>query len=369
MNFKLSLLTGIMFCAFFLHSSFAQTTAITGKVVDATDKLALPGVSIKVKGTTGGTVTDANGLFKINVPSTTSTLTFTYIGYQDQEVAIDANTTINVSLVSVNNKLNDVVVVGYGTVRKSDLTGAVSQVKSKELNSFPATNPLQALSGRAAGVQVLQNGGAPGGSVSVRIRGTNSVQGSNEPLYVIDGFPISGTNPTILNNADVESMEVLKDASATAIYGSRGANGVVIITTKRGKAGKTQVDIESSYSSQSLRKKLDLMNAQEFAIFYNEQAINDKLPLYFTQNQIANYANNSYDWQDLVFTKAPIKTLSLSVSGGNEKTQFSISGSAFGQEGIIKGSDYNRYSLRTNINHEISRKFNVKRFNTHQYRH
>jgi TonB-linked SusC/RagA family outer membrane protein len=350
---------GILFCVFISQNIFAQSMAITGKIVDANDKIGLPGVSVKLKGTATGTITNGSGAFKITVPSANSTLVFSYVGYQDQEVIIGTNTTLSINLVASDNKLNDVVVVGYGTVRKSDLTGSVSQVKSKELNSFPATNPLQALSGRAAGVQVLQNGGSPGGSVSVRIRGTNSVQGSNEPLYVIDGFPIAGTNPSIINNFDIESMEVLKDASATAIYGSRGANGVVIITTKKGKAGRTAVNLESSYSTQSLRKKIDLMNAQEFATFYNEQAANDKLPLYFTQQQISNYASNSYDWQDLVFTKAPIKALSLNITGGSEKTQFAISGSFFGQDGIIKGSNYDRYSLRTNINHEISKKFSV----------
>lgn len=359
MKSTVSLMLGLLFCVFFLQSTMAQSIAITGKVVDANNKLSLPGVSVKLKGGTTVTVTDGNGAFKINVPAPNAVLVFSYVGYQDQEIITGANTVLNVNLVTSNNELNDVVVVGYGTVKKSDLTGSVSQVKSKELNSFPATNPLQALSGRAAGVQVLQNGGSPGGSVSVRIRGTNSVQGSNEPLYVIDGFPISGTNPSTINNADIESMEVLKDASATAIYGSRGANGVVIITTKKGKAGKTAVNLESSYSTQSLRKKLELMNAQEFASFYNEQAANDKLPPYFTQQQIDNYAGNSYDWQDLVFTKAPIKTLSLNISGGNDKTQFSISGSFFGQDGIIKGSNYDRYSLRTNINHEISKLFSV----------
>src|SRR5690606_37897071 len=221
----------------------------------------------------------------------------------------------------------------------------------------PSASVLNSLSGRAAGVQVLQGSSAPGSGPSIRIRGQNSIQGDNEPLYVVDGFPVRNS-PTLLNNSDVESIEILKDASATAIYGSRGANGVVLITTKQGKAGRTMVDFETSYSSQTLRKKLDLMNAREYALLNNEQAANDGLDPYFTEEEI-NALGQSYDWQDLVFQSAPIRTTSLNVRGGNEKTQFSLAGSIFGQEGIVKGSDYNRYSLRANVNHEISDKFRV----------
>ncbi|MFN3380392.1 MAG: SusC/RagA family TonB-linked outer membrane protein, partial [Runella zeae] len=179
-----------------------------------------------------------------------------------------------------------------------------------------------------------------------------------EPLYVVDGFPTSGSNPTILNNSDIESIEILKDASATAIYGSRGANGVVLITTKQGKAGKTQVDYEGSYSIQTLRKKLDLMNAKEYATFYNMQATNDGVAPYFTQSQIDGFGEG-YDWQNLIFRKAPMQTHNLTVSGGNEKTRYSIGGSIFGQQGIIIGSDYNRYSLRANVTTDVSKKFNL----------
>jgi TonB-linked SusC/RagA family outer membrane protein len=337
----------------------AADRQISGTVKSETGE-GLPGVSVVVKNTTRGTTTDAQGKYKLTIPDDgrAITLVFSFVGYLNQEIAIGNRASIDLQLVPNDKSLDEVIVVGYGTVKKSDLTGSLSQVKSKEINSYPATNVLQALTGRAAGVQVLQNTGAPGASVSVRIRGTNSIQGSNEPLYVVDGFPLSGSNPTVLNNADIENMEILKDASATAIYGSRGANGVVLITTKHGKAGKTRVDLETSYSSQTLRKKLDLMNAQEYATFYNEQATNDKQKPYFTQDQI-NAFGQGFDWQNLVFQKAPMKTTALNVSGGNEKTQFSLSGSAFNQDGIVKGSDYNRYSLRANINHAVSSKFSV----------
>ncbi|WP_293689563.1 MULTISPECIES: TonB-dependent receptor [unclassified Spirosoma] len=330
---------------------------ISGIVKSETGE-GLPGVSVVVKNTTRGATTDAEGKYRLNIPDGAATLVFSFVGYQNQEISIGSRSTIDVQMIPDDKSLDEVVVVGYGTVKKSDLTGSLAQVKAKDLNAYPATNVLQALSGRAAGVQVLQNTGAPGGSVSVRIRGTNSIQGSNEPLYVVDGFPLSGSNPTVLNNADIENIEILKDASATAIYGSRGANGVVLITTKRGKAGKATVDFEASYSSQTLRKKLDMMNAKEYATFYNEQAANDGLKPYFTQDQINAFGQGT-DWQNLVFQTAPMKTASLNISGGNEKTQFSLSGSVFSQDGIIRGSDYNRYSIRTNINHALSKKLSV----------
>ncbi|KAA0992709.1 SusC/RagA family TonB-linked outer membrane protein [Dyadobacter aurulentus] len=333
----------------------AQGQSVTGKVTGATNE-ALPGVSILIKGTTQGTTTDETGAYRLQVSTADAVLVFSFVGYVSKEVSVANQSTISVTLQQDDQQLSEVVVVGYGTVRKSDLTGSLSQVKTKEINAFPATNVLQAMSGRAPGVQVTQNTGAPGAAVSVRIRGTNSVQGSNEPLYVVDGFPTSGSNPTIINNSDIESIEILKDASATAIYGSRGANGVVLITTKQGKSGKMQVDYEGSFSQQSLRKKLDLMNATEYANFYNEQAANDKVAPYFTQDQIAGFGNG-YDWQDLIFRKAPMKAHNLTVGGGNEKTRFSIGGSILDQDGIVIGSDYKRYSLRASVNSDISKMF------------
>jgi TonB-linked SusC/RagA family outer membrane protein len=330
---------------------------VKGKVVDEKGE-ALPGVSVVMKGTQRGTTTDMDGSFLLEVADQNSVLILSFVGYLSKEVTVGSQGMLEITLQADNRILEEVVVVGYGTVKKSDLTGSLSQVKARELTAYPATSVLQALSGRAAGVQVTQNTGAPGAGVSVRIRGTNSILGGNEPLYVVDGFPINGSNPTVLNNADIESIEILKDASATAIYGSRGANGVVMVTTKRGKAGQTNVDFETSYSTQKLRKRLDMMNAREYATFYNEQAANDKLNPYFTQAQIDGMGEG-FDWQDLVFQTAPMKTASLNISGGNEKTQFAIAGSTFNQNGIIKGSDYKRYSLRTNLNHTISKHFSV----------
>lgn len=322
--------------------------------------LPLPGVTILIQGSTTGTVSNEAGEFSINAEQG-DVLVFSFVGFETQRITINTQTVLEVTMKEDAKALEEIVVIGYGTVKKSDLTGSVTSVKNKELTAFPTTNILQALAGRAAGVQVIQNTGAPGAPISVRIRGTNSIQGGNEPLYVVDGFPFSG-NPTQLNSYDIESIEVLKDASATAIYGSRGANGVVLITTKQGKEGQTRVDIETSYSVQSLNKKMDLMNASEYAQLQNIQAANDNIPLYFTQEQLDSYSEG-YDWQDLIFQKAPIASTSLNISGGNAKTKFSVGGGFFGQEGIIKGSDYNRYSLRTSLDHKISEKFSLN-FNT-----
>jgi TonB-dependent starch-binding outer membrane protein SusC len=347
------LLVGLLF----MQNSFAQNIrSITGKVTSSDDQAGLTGVSVRLKGTPIGVNTDANGNFKINVTQSNGTLVFTSTGYKPQEINIKSKSVINVALIPNVSKLQDVVIIGYGTVKKKDLTGSVAQVTSKEINAYPTTSVMQALTGKAAGVQVLQNTGAPGDGISVRIRGANSLQGNNEPLYVIDGFPTS--DPTLVNNSDIESIEILKDASATAIYGSRGANGVVIITTKKGRSGKTQVNVESSYTSQTLRKKLDLMNAKQYAMFYNEQLTNDNVAPYFSQAYIDSLGTG-FDWQDFVFQRAPMKTLSVNINGGNEKTQFSITGSTLKQDGIIKRSDYSRYSLDLNLNHEISKKLNV----------
>jgi TonB-dependent starch-binding outer membrane protein SusC len=336
-------------------SPASQQGAVTGKVTDRSGS-PLPGVTVVIKGTTTGTITGNDGNFSLtNVPPS-GTLVFSFVGMRTQEVAVGNQSTLNISLIEETIGIEEVVAIGYGTMKKSDLTGSVSQVKGDELNAFPSTNIFQALQGRSSGLQVYQSTGAPGASTSIRIRGANSIQGSNEPLYVVDGFPIN--NPTALNNSDIESIEILKDASSTAIYGSRGANGVVLITTKKGIKGKNNVEFESSYSSQSLIRKMDLMNAREYATLYNIKAVNDKVAPYFTENQINGFGEG-FDWQDFIYQTAPIITTALNVNGGDEKTRFSISGSILNQDGIIKGSTYDRYSVRSNLDHQFSRKFSA----------
>lgn len=333
---------------------------VKGEVVNQ-EGLPLAGVSVVEKGTDNGTTTDESGMFSLEVANEDAILVVTYIGHQSREISIKKNDFKRIVLESLENDLDNVVVVGYGTVKKSDLTGAVAQVKEKDINAFPNANVIQALSGRASGVIVNQTSGAPGPGLNIRIRGGNSILGSNEPLYVIDGFPLSGNsaNPSHINTSDIESVEILKDASSTAIYGSRGANGVVMITTKKGKTGRTRVDFDFSRSTQRLIKKLDLMNATEYARFYNEQAANDDVDPYFSEEEISAMGEG-FDWQDFVFQKAPMTTASLNMNGGNASTQFSLGASYFGQEGIIKGSDYTRYSLQTSLNHRISDRFRVQ---------
>ncbi len=337
--------------------------SITGRVFDQVTNETLPGVNVVIVGTTQGAATDADGRYLIeDVEPGVYRLQASIIGYQSQivsDVSVSDNqpTEVNFTLREDVAGLEEVVVIGYGTVQRADLTGSIASVKGEDISILPTTSLLHALAGRAPGVQVIQSTGAPGTGPSVRIRGSNSIQGGNEPLYVIDGFPLSGS-PTHLNTTDIQSMEILKDASATAIYGSRGANGVVVITTKQGAAGRTRVDFESSYGVQSLRKKLELMNAQEYAQLMNLQAKNDKLQPYFTEDQIASFGEG-FDWQDFIFRQAPMLTSALNISGGNTNTRFSVSGSVAAQEGIIPGSDYNRYALRTNFDHTISSKFSV----------
>lgn len=335
----------------------AQGNEVSGNVTDEASGSGLPDITVHVKGNTTGTITDAKGNYHINIASGNVTLLFTGIGYTPKEVPVNNQARINVKLSVSSESLNSVVVIGYGTVNKKDLTGSVSTVKGKDLDAFPASNIQLALSGRSAGVQVMQNSGAPGAAISIRIRGTNSISGDNEPLYVIDGFPTS--NSRLINNSDIESIEVLKDASATAIYGSRGANGVVIITTKSGKAGTTEINYESNFAVQQLRKKLDMMNAQEYVNYENLIASSLGQAPRFTDAEVQN-VGKGFDWQDFVYHKALMQNHSLNIQGGNDKTKFSVSGSFFGQDGLVRNSGYYRYSLASKIDHKISDKLEFK---------
>jgi TonB-dependent starch-binding outer membrane protein SusC len=368
-------LFALLFFALLLQpfSSFAQekNTLIKGVVQNA-QKTPLASVTVLLRNTktdkTVGANTDSSGNFTFThiSPGGPYSLSFSMVGYQPHNLygynikSGDA-LTLSVELKEATVALDQVVVVGYGTARKKDVTGSVAKVSSQELNSFPVNNPVQGMQGRVAGVQVSQNSGEPGGTVSVRIRGGNSLQGGNEPLYVVDGFALSGP-PSAINPNDIESMDVLKDASATAIYGSRGANGVVLITTKAGKAGKTQVSLDSYYGIQQLTKRLELMNAKEFALLANERAANDNVQPFFTQAQIDSFGEGT-DWQSVLFRKAAIQNHGLTVSGGSENTQFSVSANYFGQEGILQGSNFQRGSLRGNVNQKISSKLKLN-YNT-----
>mgnify|MGYP002241354967 CR=1 FL=1 len=245
---------------------------LTGTILDGMGEPVI-GANVLVKGTTNGVVTDLNGKFSLQVKPN-DILQISYIGYNSQEVAVKGQHTLNITLKEDVESLDEVVVVGYGTMKKKDLTGSVSSVKADELTAFTVANPVQALQGRVPGVVLSQNTGDPSGDYSIRIRGVNSIKGDNSPLYIIDGIPASTAS---INTYDIESMEILKDASATAIYGSRGANGVVMITTKKGKSGKAKVSYDFEYGFQKQIKKLDLMDAQEWARFYNEYLVNAEI--------------------------------------------------------------------------------------------
>ena len=295
---------------------------VAGKVTDRTGQ-PLIGVSVKIKGTNSGVSTDVNGQYSLNIPDGNKTLVFTYIGYLSQEIPVNNRTAINVSMQEDAAILDEVVVIGYGIVKKSDITGSISSVSSKDINAVPSANLMQALSGRAAGVQVKANNGSPGAPVSIRIRGTNSIVGNNEPLYVIDGFPVN--DALSINNASIESIEILKDASAVAIYGSRASNGVVLITTKKGKAGETRVSFDSSLGSQQLIRKMEMMNPLEYAEYFNYIQTAQGVAPIFSATRLSEFAamGEGTNWQDVVFRAAPIQNHTLVISGGDRKTQFS----------------------------------------------
>lgn len=406
----------------------AQDRTVSGKVTSLEDGSALPGVSITVKGTTRGVTTDASGGYKISVPNGAKLL-FSFVGFNSQDVTVGAKTEINLVLRSSATDLEEVVIVGYGTQAKSKATYSVATIKSDAIKDIPVTGLDQAMQGRAAGVLVTSSSGSPGGGVNVRLRGGSSITASNEPLYVVDGVPIStgsfsqlgfGNQTTnALNDippTDIESIDILKDAAASAIYGSRAANGVVLITTKKGKAGKTQISFNYSMgSSQKYNSTLRSISGAEETKLLQEMVINrygvtdasgnlttpafgtgtsawaspaDAAAFFFSSDANAStnssgpkllFLNsdaekakgirtvdvfkdpskaNSTNWQDQIFRTAPVKQYDISARGGNEKTTFFVSGSIFDQSGIIVGSDYKRYTGRINVDNQVSK--NVK---------
>lgn len=359
--------------------NFAIAQTITGTVTDAESGEPLIGANILVKGTSSGTITDFDGKYSIEVPANATSLEISYTGYSSQTVEIAGRTQIDLSL-SAGELLEEVVVVGYGSVKKSDLTGAVSSVTEKDFNTGVITSPEQLIQGRAAGVQITEASGEPGAGVSIRIRGTSSVRGGNNPLFVIDGVPLSGDGTTaggsasgmgstaarnplnFLNPNDIASIDILKDASATAIYGSRGANGVVIITTKSGQAGKGVLDYAYSLGVANIAKKYDLLTADELLAAYAD----------FNGQQAANDLDGGADtdWQDEVFRTALTQNHNLSFGGGNAQGNYRFSLSYFDQEGIVEESALERVTARFNgsrkfINDKltISSQFTVS--NTH----
>ncbi|MNX22808.1 TonB-dependent Receptor Plug Domain protein [compost metagenome] len=356
---------------------------VKGRVVDEKGQ-PLPGAVIKVKGTGKVTAADANGNFSFNDLSEAAVLVISYTGYIPQEVSVGNKTVIQVSLKEDNQSLNTVVVVGYGTQQKKDITGSISSMNAQKIKDQPVVSLDQAMAGQMAGVQVTQATGAPGGGASVRIRGAGSLSAGNEPLYVVDGFPVTNdynqrNNPlSTINPADIDNIQVLKDASATAIYGSRGSNGVVIITTKSGKSGASKIDFSINTGVQQVERTLDVLNAKEFAVYINEarnnawvnsgpgRSITDpnsvrnnvmyNLPAIFADPESLGVGTN---WQNEIFRNAPMSNYQLSFSGGNEKTKYFLSGGYLTQEGVVLNTDLKRYSFRLNVESQVNKSIKV----------
>jgi TonB-linked SusC/RagA family outer membrane protein len=335
----------------------AAKSKITGRVTSVKDSQGIPGASVVVKGTTTGTTTDPNGEFSLEAPSD-ATLVISYIGFTAEEVPVAGNSRLEIGLVEDIQSLSEVVVTGYGELRRVDVPGAQTTIGAKAIEKTVNTTIEQAIQGRAAGVYVTQNTGAPGGGVSVNIRGVNTITGSNEPLYVIDGVQIqgsvspSGSNPlSTLNPADVESIEVLQGPSATAIYGSRATNGVVLITTKRGKSGEVRISYGYLYSVQTEPKRLSVMDMRQYAQMDNEyKAIaGGTVREDFLDPSILGRGT---DWQEELFQNAPMNKHQLSLSGGGDKTTYYLSGEYLDQKGIALGSGFDRYSVRLNLDNK-----------------
>jgi len=374
------------------YSSMELETTVSGTITDG-DGIPMIGVSVLEKGTGNGTISDVSGKYRLTV-NDGATLVFSYISYTSQEISISGRTTIDVVMAESTSVLNEVVVIGYGRQAKRDITGSVSTLSADQIKDFPVTSFENAIQGQLAGVQVTETSGEPGAGPSIRVRGLGSISAGNEPLYVIDGLPISknvdlgvqgdnfrrGTgrfrppsqNPLgALNPNDIESIQVLKDASAASIYGSRGSNGVVIITTKKGKrTGAPLISYDTYVGVQSVANKLDLMNSEEF-IAYNIEATNNAYlqanpgasasdPNSMRSNaawRIADDMQNpdgtDTDWQDEMFNNAFIQNHNLSISGGSENVSYYLAANYFNQDGLIEGSDFNRYSVRMNLEADL----------------
>ncbi len=348
------LILGLLTTLMGVYQVHAQQT-ITGKVTGE-DDVGIPGVNVLVKGTTTGQITDFDGYFNISA-TPEDILTISYLGFISQNVTVGNQTTINIKLLADTQALEEIVVIGYGTARKSDLTGAVSQVSAKSFEDQPLARLEEALQGRAAGVTVAKANGAPGAAIKVRIRGANSINRSNDPLVVIDGF--IGGDLSTLNPNDIASIDVLKDASATAVYGSRGSNGVVLVSTKKGK-GVTKVDVDFFTTISTVPDLLPTLGAADFARIENSRRIRGGGTAIFTDQEIAGFtANGGTNYQDKIFQTAISQNLQLSASGSEGKIGYFISGNYANQEGVVINTNYERYSLRSNVNANISDKLKI----------
>lgn len=343
-----------------------QRISVNGVVRDALTQETLPGVNIMIKGTTQGTSTDFDGNFRIDIAVAEPVLIFSFVGYNTQEIPVMGRTVINVLLEQETKRLDEVVVIGYGSESRRLLTGSIGAINTEGIQERPIQSIDNILQGQTAGVQITQNSGTPGAAMTVRIRGNSSINAGNQPLYVVDGVPIiSGGFSQVsfggqsvsalsdLNPNDIESISILRDASAAAIYGARASNGVVLITTKRGKTKDTKFSFNAYTGQQRADRLLEMLNAKQFLELQNEIAINDLGTPLYTQEYIDTFKTNT-NWLDKVFRSAPISSAELSASSGGDKTSFYISGSFFDQKGILLGTDFQRISSRFNVDHNVN---------------
>lgn len=387
----------LLVCLGLSLSALAQEKKVTGIVIDEKGE-PLSGASIMIKNTPVSTTTNNNGAFSLLIPAGSKTLVVSYVGMETQEQAIGNKSNIRLTLKSATSTLSDVVIIGYGSVKRTDLTGAVQRISREDLLKDAPVNALQALQGKIAGVNVTQNDGAPGAGLSIRVRGSNSFLGGTEPLYVIDGVPFnnssSGTTPlsigddekqtlnalSFINPNDIESIDILRDASATAIYGSRGANGVVLITTRKGRSGKDRVEFNLTVGMAEVSRRLDVLSASEYAAYQNLAYLNsnkytgtnyslpfpgDSLPdplnpgkKYYAKGP-KDYEGNDKNWQNDIFRRALYQNYSVNISGGGETGSHSLSFSYLNQDGTIMNSAYQRFGLGINLNRNLSRIFKV----------
>ncbi len=353
-----------------LGAAWAQDRTVTGKVTSADDNSTLPGVNVVLKGTSTGTTTDVNGNYSISVPSSGGVLVFSFIGLKSQEVEVGARTTIDVQMQSDVTQLSEIVVTGYGTTLKKEFSGSSASISSENISKLPSLSVNQALQGQASGVMVTSNSGTPGGGISVRVRGQATISGNSDPLYVIDGVPVIAGNLQQdgfggqtqnalagLNPQDIESIEVLKDASTTAIYGTRGANGVVLITTKRGKTGKSTFNVNVWTGFAEPTKTLNLLNSREWVDVKNEARVNSGLAPLADNGYFGWDGQTDTDWIKEVFRQAKISEYQVNAQGGDERTRYYFSGSFRDEEGTIIGSGYKRGTMRLNLDHKASEIF------------
>ncbi len=340
-----------------LSSESSVMVNVSGTVTDVADGQALPGVNVLVKGSSTGTVTDIDGKYNINVPNDDDVLLFSSIGYTSQEVPLNGRTVIDVALSEDVQSLEEIVVVGYGSQLKKEITGAVQTIDATELQDVPVSQVTQKLQGRLAGVQINQTTGKPGQGMNVRIRGQLSVSGGSDPLYVVDGFPITG-DISNLNPDEIQDISVLKDAASTSLYGSRAANGVVLITTKKGKAGQTNVGFTAYAGIQEVpeRGRLEMMNAEEFAQFKKEFYEDAGQPVPEIFQDPSQFRGKNNDWYDALLRKAPIQSYNLTITSNKDKVNTAIIAGVFDQQGVVLNTDYKRYSLRMNTSYDVSDK-------------